>query len=134
MPKRILTAEQATEIKQMIIDRVPLKDIAARFGVSGATITYIKQGRIWRDCGPRNAIRVVRTCRHCKGRGMVVMPMPPAAMPKLRIVPISMPKPAPKPAPVIKPMSMPVVKPKPPKRDRLLAALMSHHAPKRMEG
>ena len=103
MPTRKLTAERAREIKQLLADR-KLKsfEIAKKFGVSGATITHIKQGRLWRHVSNDKLQPYVQTCPCCKGRGMI------------------MEKPHIKPARRIKPARSPA-------RDRLLEALVREH-------
>jgi len=67
-----LTAERAREIKQLLADRkLKSLEIAKKFGVSGATITYIKQGRIWRHVSNDKLQPYVQICPCCKGRGMI---------------------------------------------------------------
>ncbi len=72
MPTRKLTAERVREIKQLLADR-KLKsfEIAKKFGVSGATITHIKQGRFWQHVSSDKLQPYVQTCPCCKGRGMI---------------------------------------------------------------
>jgi len=131
MPKRKLSPDQVLQIKQMLLDRVSHKDIAERFGVSGVTITYIKQGRLWKDCNLKGHKRIIRTCRHCRGRGMIEMPVPPGMLkpkpPALVLVPS-----VPAPIQILPPPPPPQPKPKKVKlreTDRLLKALRQHHQP-----
>lgn len=48
-PGAILTVEQVREIKLLLADHNPVRELSERFGVSYGTIHSIKQGNTWVD-------------------------------------------------------------------------------------
>jgi hypothetical protein len=47
-----LTEEDVIDIKHMFVDAIPVKDIAAYYGVGASTISQIRQGEAWKHVLP----------------------------------------------------------------------------------
>lgn len=47
-PSRILTAQQAKEIRELALSGLPQKEIGEKYGVTFYTVSKIKHGKLWR--------------------------------------------------------------------------------------
>ncbi len=50
-----LTASDAAKIKRLVLDGMPQKDVANRFGVNRVTISNLMTGKSWKDIAPVSA-------------------------------------------------------------------------------